>query len=114
MRLFEGTPWDQPVRCDRCGRLEQQCQCTPESTPAAQVPAEKQTAQLRLEKRKKGKIVTLVAGLHDQGNHLPDLLTALKSMCGAGGTLREGVIEIQGDHLERVRQRLKERGYRVK
>lgn len=114
MRLFEGTPFDIPPKCERCGQLEQECQCPPpEAQPAD--PAT-QTARIRLEKRKKGKQVTLVAGL-DQGNpgrHLNELLTRLKNACGAGGTVQQGMIEIQGDHQERIITLLKEMGYKVR
>jgi translation initiation factor 1 len=55
----------------------------------------------------------VVRGLTDDG-YLDELLTALKTACGAGGTLKEGEIEIQGDHSARVQQLLRERGYRVK
>ena len=112
MRLFAGTEFDRPPHCDRCGELESECQC-PEPV-AESLPSEKQSAKIRLEKRKKGKWVTTVAGLDATGNHLPELLTKLKNYCGAGGTIQEEVLEIQGDHVERVAELLKKMGYRVK
>ena len=112
MRLFEGTEFDRPPRCERCGELEADCQCPPEAAPL--IPPEKQTARLAIEKRKKGKVVTVIRGLPADGNDLPALLTKLKSSCGAGGTIDEDAIEIQGRHLERVRDVLEQIGYRVK
>ena len=82
--------------------------------PAAAHSAEKQTAKLAVEKRAKGKIVTVVRGLPAVGNDLPSLLAELKSLCGAGGTLKDDVLEIQGDHAARVRERLVAIGYRVR
>jgi translation initiation factor 1 len=115
MRLFEGTPFDRPPRCERCGQLEADCQCPPAPpAPPPRVPPSEQTARLSVEKRKKGKVVTVVRGLSVEGNDLPGLLTQLKAACGAGGTLKEGDLEIQGKHLDRVRQLLKTVGYRVK
>ena len=111
MRLFEGTPWDRPPRCERCGELEAECTCPP--APPARIPPEKQTARLNVEKRKKGKLVTTVRGLPAEGNDLPALLAQLKSACGAGGTLKDDLLELQGDHRERVRSLLGELGYRV-
>ena len=113
MRLFEGTEFYQPPRCDKCGDLEEQCQC-PAPQPK-QLPPEKQTAQIRVEKRKKGKVVTVIGGLSEgnPGKHLNDLLTHLKNSCGAGGTIQSGKIEIQGNHEERVRNLLQKAGYRV-
>lgn len=55
----------------------------------------------------------MIRGLPAVGNDLPDLLTRLKSRCGAGGAIKEEAIEIQGDHRERIRAALGELGYRV-
>jgi translation initiation factor 1 len=77
-------------------------------------PPEKQTARLNVEKRKRGKVVTVVRGLPADGNDLPGLLGRLKAACGAGGTIKEDELEIQGDHLERLRGLLAEIGYRVR
>jgi len=115
MRLFEGTPFDRPPKCERCGELDEVCDCPPESPPAVPlIPPSKQTARLALEKRKRGKLVTIIRGLPSAGGDLPNLLTKLKSACGAGGTLKESDLEIQGDQLERMRDVLGQLGYRVK
>lgn len=112
MRLFEGTPFDRPPRCERCGELEAECRCPPPEP--TRIPPDKQTATLAVEKRKKGKLVTVVRGLSADGNDLPALLTKLKSSCGAGGSLNESELEIQGEQLDRVREILRAIGYRVK
>jgi len=77
-------------------------------------PPEKQTARLNVEKRKKGKVVTVVRGLPTEENDLPTLLGQLKTACGAGGTIKDDLLEIQGNHLERVRGLLAGIGYRVR
>jgi len=112
MRLFAGTPYDQPPKCDRCGALEVDCTCPP--LPAALIPPTEQVARLAVEKRKKGKVVTVIRGLPAQNNDLPALLSRLKSHCGAGGTIQEESLEIQGEHVDRIRAVLTELGYRVK
>ena len=112
MRLFAGTPFDRPPTCDRCGKLESDCDCLP--LPAPRIPPAQQTARLSIEKRKKGKVVTVVRGLPAEGNDLPELLRQLKSQCGAGGTIQDDCVEIQGEHVERIRAALSEIGYRVK
>jgi translation initiation factor 1 len=112
MRLFEGTPWDRPPRCERCDELEEACICPP--PPKVLTSPEKQTARLNVEKRKKGKVVTVVRGLPAEENDLPALLGQLKAACGAGGTIKDDELEIQGDHLERLRGLLGEIGYRVR
>ena len=109
MRLFEGTPFDIPPKCERCGALESECQCTPLPD---YLPPNKQTAKLRVEKRPKGKVVTIVAALSPTASDLPALLTTLKNACGAGGALKDAQLEIQGDHLDRVRKTLQQIGYR--
>lgn len=112
MRLFSGTPWDRPPRCERCGELEAECQC-PAPAPEYLPPGE-QTARLSTEKRNRGKFVTLVRGLRPTETDLPALLTHLKNSCGSGGTLKEGELEIQGRHQDQVRELLQKLGYRVK
>jgi translation initiation factor 1 len=112
MRLFAGTELDRPPRCEHCGELDEDCKCPPE--PPQSLAPDKQTARLSKEKRKKGKVVTVIRGLPTEGNDLPSLLKQLKSNCGAGGALQEDSIEIQGDQLDRVREELKKIGYKVK
>jgi translation initiation factor 1 len=112
MRLFEGTPWDRPPRCERCGELEEACTCPQPSK--VRTPPEKQTARLAVEKRKKGKVVTVVRGLPAEQNDLPGLLARLQAACGAGGTIKDDELEIQGEHLERLRGLLAGIGYRVR
>jgi len=114
MRLFEGTQFDRPPVCERCELLESECKCLP---PAPEpTPPEKLTARISIEKRKKGKVVTVIGGLNEghPGEHLGNLLMRLKNACGAGGTIQESKIEIQGDHLERLKKLLADFGYKVR
>lgn len=114
MRLLAGTQFDRPPVCERCGMLEEACTCPQLPVQKPLVPPEKQTAKLSVERRRKGKIVTAIAGLSATGNDLPALLTRLKGACGAGGSLDGETLEIQGDHRERLRELLTEIGYRVR
>ena len=59
-----------------------------------------------------GKVVTVLRGLPPR--ELEARAAELKRLCGAGGALKEGVLEIQGDHRERIAERLQAVGYRVK
>lgn len=113
-RLFAGTPFDIPPRCDRCGELVEDCQCAPEEPRRELVEPSKQTARVRVDLRKHKRKMTVVWGLDPEGNDLDELLSRLKSACGAGGSLQREQIEIQGDHLDRVRSVLRQIGYRVK
>lgn len=65
-------------------------------------------------KGRKGKGVTTVTGAPVQGDELQALGKQLKALCGAGGTVRDTVIEIQGDHRDRVVQALTDKGWTVK
>ena len=61
-----------------------------------------------------GKTVTVIHGLPERGPALEARLSELKRMCGAGGTLRDGVIEIQGDHRDLLVAELAKSGWTVK
>lgn len=111
MRLFEGTPFDRPPQCECCGKLEEECACPPEGP--ARVPPEKQKARVSVEKRKHGRVMTVVRGLAAADNDLPELLKRLKNTCGAGGTVDGDLIEIQGEHADRIRSALAKLGYRT-
>jgi translation initiation factor 1 len=61
-----------------------------------------------------GKVVTVVRGLRERGPALDARAALLKRLCGAGGTVKAGVVEIQGDHRDRVAERLRALGHTVK
>lgn len=113
-RLFAGTPWDRPPLCEACGAPEADCTCPPPVEAIRRAPPDQQTARLGLEKRSKGKVATLIAGLDPAGGHLEELAARLKSRCGTGGTVKDGTIELQGDRLAVAETALRELGYRVK
>lgn len=116
MRLFEGTQWDAPPKCDRCEKLESECKCPPLPKPKpASVPPEKQTIRMTTEKRKRGKLMTILKGLQfpDESDR-KDFLKKLKDHCGAGGTIQDDELEIQGDQMKKLRPYLIDLGYRLK
>lgn len=61
-----------------------------------------------------GKSVTLVTGLALDPDALAMLGKQLRTACGCGGTVKDGVIEVQGDHCEKVMEALKKQGYHPK
>jgi translation initiation factor 1 len=81
--------------------------------PAVNLPHDGVVRLLRDRKGRGGKTVTLVTGL-PSGTALDPLASALKRLCGTGGTVRGDVIEIQGDVRERIKPELERRGYSVK
>ncbi len=114
MRLFEGTEFDIPPTCDRCEKLEEDCKCEPLPEVIEYLPPDGQTARVKSEKRKRGKVVTVISGLAPDESDLQALLKILKDHCGAGGTVKNDTIEIQGEQSERIEKKLSDIGYRVK
>ena len=72
--------------------------------PAVPKPSVPKEPAVSLEKRAKGKVVTVVKGLPLDADALALAAKTLKASCGAGGSVRDGVIELQGDHQAKVRE----------
>ena len=70
--------------------------------------------RLRLEARPGGRAVTLVLGLQGTEAEIASLAKLLKSSCGAGGTVKDGVIELQGDHRASAQAAMAERGLKAR
>lgn len=96
-------------RCPRCGSYP--CRCPmPKS-----LPPEQQTACIRREKKgRKGKTVTVIMELQLTPADMKALGKQLKKKCGTGGAVKDGNIEIQGDHREKVADELRKMGYETK
>jgi translation initiation factor 1 len=60
-----------------------------------------------------GKVVTVVRGLPERGSALDALAGELKRLCGAGGAVKDRTVEVQGDHRNRIAERLRSKGYAV-
>lgn len=79
------------------------------------LPPQSQTAYLHRDKGGRGgKVVTLVKNLVLSEDDLKSLAKQLKQECGTGGTVKDGVIEIQGEHRDRIASMLQRLGYKVK
>ena len=97
--------------CPGCRQPVAQCTCK----AAAPAPAGDGVVRVQREvKGRGGKAVTLVRGLALDAASLAALGKQLKAACGSGGTVKDGVVEVQGDHVERVMALLAAQGYRVK
>lgn len=97
--------------CPRCERPQAQCRCNTRPKPAT-VAGPVRVG--REKKGRRGKTVTAIHGLPLAGDELSDLAAELKRRCGTGGSVKDGVIEIQGDHVDGLIELLVERGYQPK
>lgn len=97
--------------CLGCRHPVAQCICKKRSVAA---PSDGIVRLRRETKGRKGKGVTLIDGLGLETEELVSFAKTLKSKCGSGGTVKEGIIEIQGDHREFLATFLQESGYKVK
>ncbi|QXE89589.1 translation initiation factor Sui1 [Geomonas subterranea] len=96
--------------CPGCGKPVSACACKKSSAPAGDG-----VVRLRREtKGRGGKTVIVITGLPLDAAALTALAGELKKRCGCGGTAKEGVIEIQGDHAEVLLAELIKRGYKAK
>jgi len=97
--------------CPDCRRTVAACLCKAAPKPAA---GDGVVRVSRETKGRGGKAVTLVRGLPLDDAALAALGKRLRSACGAGGTVKEGVVEVQGDHAERLVPLLQAEGWTVK
>ena len=93
--------------CPRCNRPVNQCACRKRKASSA---SDGVVRVSRETKGRKGRVVTLVTGLRLQSVPLRQLAKELKQKCGSGGTIRDGVIEIQGEHRDAVIAELTKQG----
>jgi translation initiation factor 1 len=70
--------------------------------------------RIRLDRRASGRVVTVVTGLPGPGVALATLARELKAACGAGGTVKDRTLELQGDHRDRIEAALDARGLKWK
>ena len=97
--------------CPNCDRAKADCICgqaAPPPTGDGIVRVGRET------KGRKGKGVTVVTGIPLAGAELKALAKEMKTLCGSGGTVKAGVIEIQGEHRDRLVAALRERGWKTK
>jgi translation initiation factor 1 len=93
-----------PGICSVCGLPEELCMCE-------EIAREQQHIKIYSDKRRYGKTVTIVEGIDSSDINLQELARVLKTKCAAGGTAKDGRIELQGEHRKKVKQTLEEMGF---
>jgi len=88
--------------CPKCGLPKQACVCE-------EIAKSEQRIQIGTEKKRFGKIVTLISGI--KGVDLKKIAKELKQELACGGTIKNNVIELQGDHRKRIKAALVKIGF---
>lgn len=92
--------------CSVCGLPKELCMCE-------EIAREQQSVRIYTDSRRYGKMVTVVDGIDANDIDLDDLAKKLKNKCAAGGTAKEGKIELQGEHKKKVKEFLEEMGFKT-
>jgi translation initiation factor 1 len=92
--------------CPVCGLPEELCMCE-------EIAREQQNIKIYSDRRRYGKEVTIVEGIDSVDIDLEELASTLKKKCAAGGTTKDGKIELQGDHRKKVKKSLEDMGFKV-
>lgn len=98
--------------CPDCRQPQSACVCKAQA--AARVQGDGRVRVMRETSGRGGKAVTVVRGLPLDAAALQTLGKQLKAACGTGGTVKDGVVEVQGDHMEKVLHWLCKQGYAAK
>lgn len=97
--------------CPSCGKPASACDCGKKKTGP---PVDGTVRVGRETKGRKGKGVTIISGVPLSEEGVQALAKELKKRCGSGGTVKNAVIEIQGDHRDTVIEELQKKGWKVK
>ena len=103
--------------CSDCSQPVAQCQCAAHQRALLAARSAAVDGVVRVQRETKGrggKSVTLVRGLALDAAALSALGKQLKTACGSGGTAKDGLIQVQGDHVDTLMAALAKLGYAVK
>jgi translation initiation factor 1 len=78
-----------------------------------EIAREQQSVKIWTDARRYGKMVTIIEGIDSNDIDINDLARKLKNKCAAGGTAKDGKIELQGDHKKKVKEALEEMGFKT-
>ena len=89
--------------CPKCGLPKEACSCE-------QIAKSSQRIQIKTDKKRYGKIVTIVTGFENEIN-VKKIAKELKNELACGGTYKDNIIELQGDHRKRIKSLLIKQGF---
>ena len=92
--------------CEVCGLPKEICVCE-------DIAREQQKINIAVDKRRYGKMMTIIDGINPNELDINALISNLKSICACGGTIKDGKIELQGDHRTKVKETLEKMGFMV-
>ena len=92
--------------CSVCGLPSELCMCE-------EIAREQQQITLSSDSRRYGKVVTVVSGVNSSDIDVNELARTLKTECASGGTIKDGNIELQGEHKKKVKAKLEKMGFKV-
>ena len=92
--------------CPKCGLPKEICVCE-------DIAREQQRISIVIDKRRYGKMMTIVDGINPHELDIDTLISNLKTICACGGTIKDGKIELQGDHRIKVKESLEKMGFMV-
>jgi translation initiation factor 1 len=92
--------------CKVCGLPQEICVCE-------KIAREGQEIKITTERRRYGKLVTVISGIDASDIDIASLGSDLKKYCACGGTIKDTKIELQGKHKDRAKNRLEELGFAV-
>jgi len=93
--------------CPTCGLPEEVCVCE-------EIAKEQQDISIYTVRRRYGKVVTIVDGIDTADIDIESLCKDLKRACASGGTVKDGRIELQGDHKSKVTDKLNQMGFNIR
>ena len=98
--------------CEKCNKPKEICTCG----ALEEIAREEQEVKISVEKRTYGKMMTLVEGIDQSSVDINEVASTLKSACAVGGTVKNGRIELQGNHRndKRLMDALGKLGFRIK
>lgn len=101
--------------CPGCGKSVNNCSCKGKITHSRGKTQSDGIIRIRREKKgRKGKTVTSISGFQEGSDNLKQIAKKLKSQCGTGGSIKDGIIVIQGDHRQTIQSELQKQGFKVK